>query len=275
MLLPGQVVTIGAVAAIHPSAPGILTNTASVTATQDMTPTNNTVVLTTTVQAEADLRLVKTVSPSPVVPEGALLTYTLDVSNAGPSWVPGPITVTDLLPAGLTGVGASGDGWTCDVGQPAAGVVTCTREALALQAAAPIYITATAPLTPGVMTNTASVTSTIADPAPANNTDSVPVSVGDTPIAGLQAFNDGPTLVGDPTALWATVVTGTNVVYDWHLADGAATAAGATVTYTYPAPGLYTATVTATNSTSVLTATTTISITAPAEHAVYLPLIRN
>lgn len=132
----------------------------------------------------------------------------------------------------------------------------------------------TAPATPAVLGFSLWVTDALG--LVCDTPDTVAITVTDRAITGLQAFNDGPTVAGDPTALWATLITGTNVVYDWHLGDGAATAAGATVTYTYPAPGQYTATVTATNSANLRTATTIISITAPPEHAVYLPLlIRN
>ncbi|MBP7686751.1 MAG: DUF11 domain-containing protein [Thermoflexales bacterium] len=79
----------------------------------------------------------------------------------------GPITVTDALPAGSTYVGASGSGWTCS---HASGIVTCIRSALSVGAAPSILITTTAPLTTGVITNTALVTSSLSDSTPANNT---------------------------------------------------------------------------------------------------------
>jgi len=50
--------------------------------------------------------------------EGALLvgsqaTYVVEVTNAGPTDDPGPITLTDVLPVGLRYVDATGAGWTC------------------------------------------------------------------------------------------------------------------------------------------------------------------
>jgi hypothetical protein len=93
-------------------------------------------------------------------------------------------------------------------------------------------------------------------------------------IAGLVATNDGPTLLGDLTALTATITAGSNVSYTWTFGDDTA-GSGAVVTHTYPAAGVYMAVVTASNSVSVLTATTTVTVSplSPVERYVYLPLI--
>jgi hypothetical protein len=94
----------------------------------------------------------------------------------------------------------------------------------------------------------------------------------DQPIAGLNAFNDSPTVVGSPTALSATVTAGTNVVYTWAFGDGD-TGGGALVAHTYPGVGLYTAVVTASNSANELVATTTVTVTEPPEYTIFLPLV--
>jgi PKD repeat protein len=85
------------------------------------------------------------------------------------------------------------------------------------------------------------------------------VTVVAEPINGLHAVSDSPTVLGQATALTATVVSGSRVTYTWDLGDGA-TGSGALVTHTYPALGPYTAVVTASNSVSLLTATTTVMI---------------
>ncbi len=85
-------------------------------------------------------------------------------------------------------------------------------------------------------------------------------ATGDEAIGGLEAANDSPTALGDPTTLTATVTAGTNVTYTWDLGDGEF-GSGAVVTHNYLAAGIYTAVVTAGNSVSELTATTTITIT--------------
>ena len=86
---------------------------------------------------------------------GQNITYTLSVSNAGPSDA-ASLTVTDTLPAGVIYVSAAGTGWACS---QAAGVVTCTRATLAVGAAPTISIVVTAPATGGSITNNASVSS--------------------------------------------------------------------------------------------------------------------
>jgi PKD repeat protein len=86
------------------------------------------------------------------------------------------------------------------------------------------------------------------------------VTVTDVPIAGLHAANDSPTELGDMTTLTATLLTGTNVTFEWDFGDGT-TGAGAVDTHTYPALGVYTAIVTATNGTSSESASTVVTIT--------------
>ncbi len=56
----------------------------------------------------ADLRIAKSVSPDPVV-AGGTLTYTLTVTNAGPSTSTG-VAITDTLPAGVSFVSSTGGG---------------------------------------------------------------------------------------------------------------------------------------------------------------------
>ena len=78
-------------------------------------------------------------------------------------------------------------------------------------------------------------------------TDFRTATVAETPISGLAAVNDSPTILGQVTTLTATVSAGSNVNYTWAFGDGD-TSAGAIVTHTYPGVGLYTAVVTASNS---------------------------
>jgi uncharacterized repeat protein (TIGR01451 family) len=72
--------------------------------------------------ATPDLAIVKTAGGSFTV--GSPAGYVLTVSNVGGAATAGTITVTDVLPAGLTYVAGSGAGWNCSaVGQ----TVTCTN----------------------------------------------------------------------------------------------------------------------------------------------------
>jgi hypothetical protein len=84
-------------------------------------------------------------------------------------------------------------------------------------------------------------------------------SCGVTPISGLTAANDGPTVLGNPTELTATITDGNNVTYEWDFGDGDSDT-GAVVSHQYAAPGTYTAEVTATNSVNQETATTIVHV---------------
>jgi PKD repeat protein len=130
--------------------------------------------------------------------------------------------------------------------------------------------TFTAPSTPSVLTFTLWVTDALG--MPCNQPDMVVITVVDRAISGPAAFNDSPTVLGNPTGLWATVVTGTNVIYTWDLGDGTP-GSGQTISHTYPAEGWYTAIVTASNSANSLSATTLISITELPTKTIYLPIV--
>jgi PKD domain len=86
-----------------------------------------------------------------------------------------------------------------------------------------------------------------------------PITSADTPIAGLSAANNGPTALGSPTQLTATISAGTNVTYAWDFGDGA-TGSEAQTTHTYAAAGVYHAVVTATNGSGSATASTDVTV---------------
>ncbi|HSR35531.1 MAG TPA: DUF11 domain-containing protein, partial [Anaerolineae bacterium] len=113
---------------------------------------------------QANLGIGKTDDPDPVEP-GAPLTYTLSITNTGPHAATA-VEVVDTLPTGIAFVDASGPGWDCS---HAGGEVTCTRPALPIGTAPGIFIHLLAPSSAGTITNTASVTSTVADPSLGNN----------------------------------------------------------------------------------------------------------
>src|SRR5262249_44450227 len=110
-------VTTAPVITITATAPasGPLSNTAAVASTTpDPNATNNQATESTAVTPaaqSADLAILITDSPDPVA-GGDPLTYLLAVANNGPNSA-SSITVTDTLPAGLTNVVASGNGWIC------------------------------------------------------------------------------------------------------------------------------------------------------------------
>ena len=113
-------------------------------------------------------------------------TYTIVVSNNGPNNEPGPIVVTDTLPAGLTYVSATGSDWACSAsGQ----IVTCNRAGSLAVGATTTNITLTVSVgssaSPSV-TNTASVTATNFDNISANNSNSDTAAVASAPAISLQ-----------------------------------------------------------------------------------------
>ncbi|MEZ4556859.1 MAG: PKD domain-containing protein [Caldilineaceae bacterium] len=81
----------------------------------------------------------------------------------------------------------------------------------------------------------------------------------DTPITGLTAANDGPTVLGAPTAFTAATASGSNVSYSWTFGDGTG-ATGPAPQHTYAAAGTYVATVTAINDTGSMSAQTTVEV---------------
>src|SRR5262249_41382227 len=111
----------------------------------------------------SDLSITKTDAPDPVT-AGQTLTYTIAVTNNGPSDATG-VTVTDTLPPNVTFRSASpGRGHSSRT-------VTCAVGALSNGAMATITITVTVtPTTTGSITNSATVTGSPTDPVSDNNT---------------------------------------------------------------------------------------------------------
>jgi uncharacterized repeat protein (TIGR01451 family) len=99
----------------------------------------------------ASLAIVKTAMPNPTVPEDDLLTYTIGITNNGPSSATNVI-VTDPLPSDLTFMSVSPNSECSN----ADGTVTCLLGTIANGGMATITIVTKAGA-PGVITNTASV----------------------------------------------------------------------------------------------------------------------
>jgi uncharacterized repeat protein (TIGR01451 family) len=120
---------------------------------------------------DADLSISKSDSPDPVF-AGQELTYTLEVSNAGPADATG-VTVTDNLPSGVTFGSASASQGSC---VEADGTVTCDLGDVASGDTATVTIKVT-PQSPGTITNTASVSAEEDDPNTENNSDTETTTV--------------------------------------------------------------------------------------------------
>ena len=163
---PGQTVVITYTGTVRPdSTAPTQANAATVSSTTaDPDTTDNSATSSTDIGTSADLSLVKTVSPDPLVP-GDPVTYTLEVHNAGPSDAAG-VLVTDPLPSALADVTSTtgscsitGGVLSCDIGVVASGAdVTVT-----------VHATLSDIVDPGTVSNTASVTASTSDPDLSNN----------------------------------------------------------------------------------------------------------
>lgn len=143
------------------------------------------------VPPQADLSITKT-NGATSVGQGLTTTYTITVSNAGPTAVSGA-TVLDALPAGVASAS-----WTC------APAIACgaasgsgdinTTVSLGVGGSATFTLTATLSATAGgSLVNTASVSvpASASDPNPANNTatDTDPILPAPPPVSVLDNFN--------------------------------------------------------------------------------------
>jgi uncharacterized repeat protein (TIGR01451 family) len=210
-------------------APGTLTNTATVSSTTpDPVPGNNTSSDPTSIVTSADLSIVK--SHTGTFTPGTDVNYTLQVANAGPSDAAAP-SVSDVLPAGESYVGGSETGWSCGaVGQ----TVTCTMgtslaagTTLLPNPAPPITLTVAIDpsVTSATLVNTATVSSTTADPVPGNNSSTDTATV--TPSADLSIVKSHSATAFTP---------GTDAVYTLQVANaGPSDAVSPTVTDVLPA----------------------------------------
>ena len=140
-----------------------ISNSVSVTADEpDPDPTNNTASSTTQVLETADLALLKTDSDDPV-DTNTTFTYSLTVTNNGPSQATG-VTLVDTLPVEVTFI--STDNQTCIENN---GVVTCSVGTLDSGQSATVEIQVTAPAIAGTITNSAGVSGNEIDTDDTNN----------------------------------------------------------------------------------------------------------
>lgn len=126
ILAPGEVApTINLTVSVSSAAIPAVTNTAQVSTAGDPNPANDSSTDHAVVQA-IDMTVTKT-HEGPVRVGGQAV-YTLAVKNVGDSISTGPVTLTDVLPAGLGYVSADGGAaWECT---EAGGTVTCEHDGL-------------------------------------------------------------------------------------------------------------------------------------------------
>ena len=180
---------------------GTITNTATLTSKgQNPNPGGNIAFQTTTVNPAANLRIIKEDFRDPIL-DGESPTDTLFVTNIGPSDAP-EITLTDTEPEEMSFVSVSVD---C---AEAGGLVACNHSHPAPGDNTTVTIVAT-PNSTGNLINTASVTSSVADSNPGDNTTIVSTTV--RPAADLRLTK---TESADPVPL------GDNLTYTLIVTNG-------------------------------------------------------
>ncbi len=165
-----------------------LANLASVSSTtDDPTPGNNNDSALVTVGERVDLHLEKTVSPSSV-PAAENATYTLTVSNSGPSDATG-VTLSDPLQPELSFVAANPSQGTCS---ESAGTVTCTLGVIPSGGQAQVQLTVRAETAAAGQTlnNTASVTANEPEARSADNRAGTNLGVTQPPSPGPQRIEE-------------------------------------------------------------------------------------
>src|ERR1041385_988979 len=180
----------------RPVSLGPLTNSASVSADEiDSDLSNNTSAAPGLVQPAADLALRQSASSDPV-PAGQNLTYTLFVTNAGPSVATG-VTIADTLPTSAQFISATASQGSCST---ASGPVICAIGMMSAGDAVTVtLVTMTTP--PGAITNSALVTLDPTEPVPANNHTTAVTAV--VPVADLSVIKSD---VPDPVGIGQSLV---------------------------------------------------------------------
>ena len=185
---PGSTTSATISVTVNSSKLGVLTNLAFVSAaTTDSNTGNNSATELTTVNSSADLLIVKTDSPDPVVASSNLV-YTITVTNLGPSDALSCI-VTDALPAGVTPTG----NYVSNLATIVAGSAKTFAVTVSVNAA-----------TVGAITNVATVISATSDPASGNNSTSQPTVVNAVADLGI-GKSDAPDPITTNSALAYTI----------------------------------------------------------------------
>jgi uncharacterized repeat protein (TIGR01451 family) len=195
---------------VIPSALGPITNTVTAAgSTFDPDFSNNANAGSIDVIPAADLIVVKASTPSVVLP-GDVITYTLAITNSGPSTAAN-VVATDALPADVLLQSFAASQGTCN----SIGLIICNLGTIngGGTAAVSIVVTAT---TPVLLINTAAVASSIADPDLTNNASTQVVAVSPVDLAVSKTASANAVLTGDPLTYTIVVANygpldGTNV----------------------------------------------------------------
>ena len=142
----------------------------------------------------ANLALTSTDSPDPVS-VGGTITYSLTATNNGPADASN-VTLVDTLPSDVAWQSATPSQGSCvHSGEPLGGTVTCTLGTIANGASTTVDIDVIAPGTPGVISNSATVSADESDPDASNNTALEQTIVGGANLSLSQSDAPDPVLV--------------------------------------------------------------------------------
>jgi uncharacterized repeat protein (TIGR01451 family) len=213
----GQSITITSTYSTSALFSGNVSNTATVSATNaDPNNTNNSASATTNVGAQADLSITKS-GPASINP-GQMITYTIAVTNGGPSPATGTV-VSDPTPNGmafLSNTGACTTPYPCAVGTLTSGQTVTITSTYSVPAS----------YSGGAIVNTATASSSVNDPNNANDNSTVTTTVGAA--ADVSIAKGGP----------ASIAPGQNITYTINVSNfGPAGASGVVVSDPTP-PGL-------------------------------------
>ncbi len=205
----GSSVTYTASCDIDEAATGTLSNTVTATASvNDPVPGNNSAIDNDTVlMPEADISVSKDDGVTTAVPGQTTLTYTIAVSNAGPSTDPA-VSLSDTFPADLsctyTSVAAGGAS-----GNTAAGSGDLA-DTLDMPSSSSVTYTASCDIdsgATGTLSNTVTATASVTDPAPGNNsaTDDDTVLMPEADLSITKMDSADPVAGGDNLVYTITV----------------------------------------------------------------------
>lgn len=123
----GSSATITLIGRVLPSTRGSITNSATATSSDTLiNTTDDTATATTTITATSGLTITKVDSPDPVV-AGSTLTYTIDVTNGGPSDATS-VVLTDNIPDGIRITSVTGTVGTTAIASSAITIPTSAQD---------------------------------------------------------------------------------------------------------------------------------------------------